>query len=201
MGNAKGDGYEKIELPKDTIVPPKDTETGNAVEISPAGVELIQHFEGCYLHAYQDSVGVWTIGWGRIVYPGGQEVRKGDTCTQAQADAWMREDIEKEGSKYVRAYVKVPLAQREFDALASFTYNRGAGRLRSLVNSVALYEKFWREALMKNLVTYNWAGNEHKYLLGLDRRRWAERMLFEGKPWEQLKDIEWFKKFKARGYK
>tara|TARA_R110000782_G_scaffold2454_3_gene9582 strand:- start:2520 stop:2648 length:129 start_codon:yes stop_codon:yes gene_type:complete len=31
---------------------------------SEEGIELIKNFEGCELKAYQDSVGVWTIGYG-----------------------------------------------------------------------------------------------------------------------------------------
>ena len=32
--------------------------------ISPDGINLIKQFERCRLTAYQDSVGVWTIGYG-----------------------------------------------------------------------------------------------------------------------------------------
>ncbi|MGL4675515.1 MAG: lysozyme, partial [Wohlfahrtiimonas sp.] len=45
------------------------------------GIELIKEFEGCKLKAYQDSVGVWTIGYGHT-----KNVRKGDVITQTQAD-------------------------------------------------------------------------------------------------------------------
>ena len=34
------------------------------MNISNKGIELIKQFEGCRLKAYQDSVGVWTIGYG-----------------------------------------------------------------------------------------------------------------------------------------
>ena len=34
------------------------------MKISQKGIKLIKEFEGCYLKAYQDSGGVWTIGWG-----------------------------------------------------------------------------------------------------------------------------------------
>jgi len=33
-------------------------------KINRSGLHLIQHFESLELEAYQDSVGVWTIGWG-----------------------------------------------------------------------------------------------------------------------------------------
>lgn len=35
-----------------------------AFKTSQAGVNLIKSFEGCRLTAYQDSAGVWTIGYG-----------------------------------------------------------------------------------------------------------------------------------------
>ena len=34
------------------------------MQVSEKGIGLIKQFEGCKLTAYQDSVGVWTIGYG-----------------------------------------------------------------------------------------------------------------------------------------
>ena len=34
------------------------------MQISKEGICLIKKFEGCELEAYQDAVGVWTIGYG-----------------------------------------------------------------------------------------------------------------------------------------
>ncbi len=45
---------------------------------------LIKGEEACRLSAYQDTRGVWTIGWGRA----DAGVHPGMTCTQDQADAW-----------------------------------------------------------------------------------------------------------------
>ena len=36
------------------------------MKISQEGIALIKKFEGCELDAYQDAVGVWTIGYGHI---------------------------------------------------------------------------------------------------------------------------------------
>ena len=49
-----------------------------AIEIA---VEQLKIDEGCRLTAYQDTVGVWTIGYG---HTGG--VKKGDKITQKDAD-------------------------------------------------------------------------------------------------------------------
>lgn len=164
------------------------------MQISKEGLALIQHFEGCYLHAYLDSVKVPTIAWGRIVYPDGTKVKMGDTCTQEQADEWLRQDVESEAAKYMRAWVKEPLTQYEFDALVSFCYNRGAGRLKQVITKP-------RSMWMQLLVEYNWAGSDHRYLLGLDRRRWAERYMYERKGWECFKDQKFFEHFKSKGYR
>lgn len=171
--------------------------------INRTGIQLIQHFEGCYLKAYQDSVGVWTIAWGRIVYPDGRKVKKGDTCTQEQADAWLLEDIYAEGSKYVRVFlnddVEAELNDDQFSALVGFCYNRGAGRFRDYVAPFINKRDF--PGAMKSLCSVNWAGPDRKYLLGLDRRRWAERYLFEGKDWSEFNNVAKFQAFKNRGYR
>jgi GH24 family phage-related lysozyme (muramidase) len=48
---------------------------------------LLHLFEDVRLVAYKDTGGVWTIGWGHTA-----GVKQGDTCTTAQADAWLAED-------------------------------------------------------------------------------------------------------------
>lgn len=208
MGKQKPDGttggYDKIELPP--VQSPTEEmflDPNGLFLINGKGMALVKHFEGCYLRAYQDSVGVWTIGFGRIVYPDGRKVKSGDTCTQEQADAWLREDLYKEGAKYVRAFlldhVESALTPDQFSALVSFTYNRGAGRFKEYV--APLLNKEDPKGAMDSLVTVNWAGPSREYLLGLDRRRWAERALFEGADWTKFQSIPWFKGFRDRGYK
>jgi len=39
------------------------------MHVSPSGVDLICNFEGLRLKAYDDGVGVWTIGFGTTKYP------------------------------------------------------------------------------------------------------------------------------------
>ncbi len=51
-------------------------------------VEDLKRDEGCRLEAYQDGVGVWTIGYGHT-----KGVSPGDTCSQAQADLWLDQDL------------------------------------------------------------------------------------------------------------
>ena len=51
------------------------------MKISQEGISLIKKFEGCELEAYQDAVGIWTIGYGHI-----KGVKEGMTITKQQAE-------------------------------------------------------------------------------------------------------------------
>lgn len=51
---------------------------------SEAGILLIKSFEGCRTVAYQDAVGVWTIGYGHTI-----DVKEGMTITQHQCDVML----------------------------------------------------------------------------------------------------------------
>lgn len=93
------------------------------MKLSSKGIALIKKYESCRLTAYQCSAGVWTIGWGHT-----RNVKKGDTCTQAQADAWFLEDAI-EFERYINNWFK-NLNQNQFDALVSLCYNIGPGNLK-----------------------------------------------------------------------
>lgn len=91
--------------------------------INSSGLDLIKHFEGCRLEAYQDTGGVWTIGTGHTM-----GVRKGDTISQERADHLLEADL-MEAEKAVSELVKVSLTDNQFSALVSFTFNVGEGQL------------------------------------------------------------------------
>lgn len=91
---------------------------------SPAGIALIKRFEGIRLTAYQDVVGVWTIGFGDTL-----NVRPGLTITLADAEARLRRRLAIEFEPGVRRYANHPkTTQNMFDAMISLTYNIGVGR-------------------------------------------------------------------------
>jgi len=91
--------------------------------ISSAGLALIKRSEGLKLKAYRDVAGVWTIGYGHT----GPDVKAGLVITEAQADALLRLDL---ASAEQAAMRLAPSAtQGQFDALVSFIYNLGEGRL------------------------------------------------------------------------
>lgn len=149
------------------------------MKTSPTGIALIKSFESCRLAAYQDSGGVWTIGWGHT-----KGVKQGDTCTQAQADAWFDQELpEYEG--YVNQLVRVSLSQHEFDALVSFTYNIGPD-----IDADNIAEGLGDSTLLRKLNAYDYVGAANEFpkwnrvggqvVNGLTRRRHAERRMFLG---------------------
>ena len=141
--------------------------------ITDEGLKLIKHFESCKLTAYQDSGGIWTIGWGHT-----KNVHSGDTCTQEQADQWLVEDLE-EAEKRVNLFVKVPLKQCELDSLISQAYNiKSFPMLAGHLNQD-------RNLYISKLLLYCHDAASHE-LLGLKRRRYAEQQLFQGVLWSDI---------------
>lgn len=138
-------------------------------QINNAGLSLIKNFEGCRLQAYQDAVGVWTIGFG---HTGG--VYAGQTITQDQADALLEQDLH-----YFEVGVNSRVARNatpnQFAAMVSLAYNigiyafGGSSVLRNFnageINAAADSFLLWNKA-------------DGDVLEGLVRRRTAERALF-----------------------
>ncbi|MDS7935684.1 lysozyme [Acinetobacter sp. V91_7] len=141
---------------------------------SQIGINLISGFESTQLKAYDDGVGVWTIGIGTTVYPNGTKVKKGDTCTLEQAKSYFKYDLAK-FEKTVNESVAVPLTQNQFDALVSLTYNIGSGAFKGSTLLKRLNTKDYSSAADQFLV---WNKADGKVLNGLVRRRAAERELF-----------------------
>ncbi len=135
---------------------------------SEEGLNLIKSFESCRLTSYQDSGGVWTIGWGHTA-----GVRAGQTITQAQADEYLKADL-KNAEKYVSAYLPFyDFSASQFSALVSFTYNCGAGNLKKLLNG----GQHTIHEISDGIPNFNKA--KGKVLRGLVRRRTAEKELFD----------------------
>ena len=147
------------------------------MQISQNGLGLIEHFEGLRLMSYQDSVGVWTIGYGTTVYPNGSPVRKSESCTAEQANVYIAHDDVK-FSDGVTKLVQVPLNQNQFDALVSFAYNLGLGNLSGSTLLKKLNMKDYAGA-SNEFVCWNKAGGV--VLAGLTLRRQSERNLFNQK--------------------
>lgn len=139
------------------------------MNISQAGIGLIKGFEGFRADAYLDTGGVPTIGFGHTKF-----VKMGDNCTEAQAEAWLENDL-KQAEADVELMVKVPLTQNQFDACVSFFYNLGAHQLEPSKTLELLnrgdYQGF-ADAMLK------WVYDNGRKIDGLAKRRTAERALF-----------------------
>lgn len=144
------------------------------MQTSEKGIAVIKQFEGCKLTAYQDSVGVWTIGYGWTQPVDGKPIRAGMTIKQETAERLLKTGLVSYESDVSRL-VKVDLTQGQFDALVSFTYNLGA---RSLSTSTLLRKLNAGDyaGAADEFLRWNKAGG--KVLNGLTRRREAERALF-----------------------
>lgn len=147
------------------------------MKISNRGLELVKHFEGCYLNSYLCPAQVPTIGIGTTVYfDSKQKVQLGDTITEEIALELFRGDMIKyEG--YIDKLVKVELSQDQFDALVSFVYNLGPTNLKKSKLLKLLNEGDYPLAAAE---FRNWRKAGGRVLKGLERRRKAEERLFCG---------------------
>ncbi|WP_049011222.1 lysozyme [Enterobacter kobei] len=144
------------------------------MQTSDKGIALIKQFEGCKLTAYQDSVGVWTIGYGWTQPVDGKPIRAGMTIKQETAERLLKTGLVSYESDVSRL-VKVSLTQGQFDALVSFTYNLGALSLSTSTLLRKLNAGDYAGAA-DEFLRWNKAGG--KVLNGLTRRREAERALY-----------------------
>ena len=143
------------------------------MKTSNSGINLIRSFEDLRLKAYDDGVGVWTIGYGTTAI-NGVAVKKGDTCTAEQAKSYMAQDLKKFESS-INTSVKVPLNQNQFDALVSLTYNIGIGAFKSSTLLKKLNAKDYKGAA-EQFPRWNRGGG--RVLNGLIKRRKIEMELF-----------------------
>ncbi|WP_434634000.1 lysozyme [Chromobacterium sp. CV08] len=140
------------------------------MQTSQNGINLIQQFEGLRLAAYQDVVGVWTIGYGHT----GADVHAGLTIDRQQADQLLRDDLAR-FEQGVSGLVAVAVNQNQFDALVSFSYNLGLGNLRNSTLLRLLNAGDYRGAAGQ-FPLWDKAGGQA--LPGLLKRRQAEQALF-----------------------
>ncbi len=133
------------------------------------GIEFIKRHEGLRLKAYQDSAGVWTIGYGHT-----STAKQGMTITEAEAEKLLIQDLKTAEDEINRHLL--PLKQHQFDSLISLVFNIGIGafrkstllkRLKMDVNHPDIANQFNR-----------WVYGGGKILPGLVRRRKEEANLY-----------------------
>jgi lysozyme len=134
-------------------------------------IQKLKEFEGLRLSAYSDAAGVPTIGYGHT-----RRVKMGDKLTTYWADQLLRKDVAKV-SHEVRQ-LGVVHTQGQLDALTSFAFNLGIGRL---INSTLL--KTVRNGgsmhqIRKEFMRWVYGGG--KRLKGLEKRRkWEAERFFQ----------------------
>ena len=143
------------------------------MKVSQAAVNLIKRFESLQLEAYLCPAGVRTIGWGHT-----QGVVPGQRITVEEAERLLQQDID-EVEADLEKVVTVPLTQGEYDALVSLCFNLRGGARRLPRIAPKLMEKLKsgdRFGASIELLDINRVNG--KPMLGLTRRREAERALF-----------------------
>ena len=144
--------------------------THEVMKPSQACIEFIKEWEKLLLVAYLDGGGVWTIGYGHTDY-----VEPGDTCTEQEAEEFLRQDVQ-EAAGAIDDFVDVELTQPMYDALVSWAYNCGreAAKNSTLVRLLNAGQS--KEVVAAQLS--RWNKDNGKVVAGLTRRREAERVLF-----------------------
>lgn len=146
---------------------------------SERGKGFIKEREDFKNYAYWDHR-LWAIGYGNTYYETGQRVKKGDYITRERGEK-LFEFILKEYESGVSDLVSSNINQSQFDALVSYSYNRG---LRSLERSrlLKMINQNAKQAGIKEQFSIEWGSNEN-YKNGLIKRRRLEaEMYFSDEP-------------------
>lgn len=170
-------GPEPKPMPKQTTSPTTGKTPSGTRQTNASGVSLIKSFEGLRLRAYQDAVGVWTIGYGTT-----RGVKPGQEISEAQAEALLKTDLNR-FERAVNESVRIPINDNQFAALVSFTYNVGSGALKS---STLLRKLNRRDVYGASNEFLRWNRAGGRVLAGLTRRRKAERAMFLGQDYRRF---------------
>lgn len=134
-------------------------------------LEKLMEMEGLRLEAYQDAAGVPTIGYGHT-----KNVRMGDRISEYWAKELLREDIEE--AEWQVKELRVAKTEGQLDALVSFVFNLGIGRLKSSTLLKVIREGGSMQQIKKEFKRWVYGGG--KQLPGLVKRReWEARRFFE----------------------
>lgn len=146
---------------------------------SAIAVALIAGFEGYRGKAYDDGMGVQTVGFGSTRRADGQPVKPGDSVTPERAVVMLAADANRIARELAACLGPVPLYKYEWDAYVSWAYNVGAPAAcrstlaKRLKETPPDYAGACRELL-------RWTKAGGRELPGLKRRREAEYRLCMG---------------------
>ena len=136
-------------------------------------IDLIKKYEGFRPQSYQDSVGVWTIGYGTTRI-NNQPVKAGMTITEDQALQLVKQEVNKLWSQ-IESILKVKINDNQMNALVDFAYNLGFNALKTSTLMKYVNESQFDKAADE---FGRWVFAGGKVLPGLVKRREAEKHLF-----------------------
>ena len=149
---------------------------------------MIKHHEGVRFKPYRCPAKLWTVGVGHVLYPDqGRlpldqrdtyplEPNDNRTFSKDEVNGTLNTDLIRFETGVARLLPLV-LTQNQVDALVSFSFNLGLGRLQgSTLRSKVLRREM--EAAADEFLKFVWGGG--KVLPGLVKRRNDERALFLG---------------------
>lgn len=171
--------YEELAVkadPEDFVVLPIEEVNGNnfSNHINEDGLEFIKESEGLRLKSYQDSGGVWTIGYGTTIIDG-IPVGADQEITKEDAEEYLKTDVHK-FEKGVAELLDTQINENQFSACVSLAYNIGLGGFRGSSVRRCINDMDMPGAAKAFLL---WDKIHHKYSQGLHNRRVKEKELFE----------------------
>ena len=155
------------------------------MKVSQRCKELIKHHEGVRLKPYRCPAKLWTIGVGHVLYPeqGALPLDQRDafqlkpednrTFSKEEVDGILSADLQRFEAGIAKLFPMV-LAQGQFDALCSFSFNLGLGG----VQRSTLRQKVLRGEVEAADEFLKFTRGGGKILPGLVKRRNDERALF-----------------------
>ena len=168
-------------LPDNTSDSKSHKSNVSSMNISAEGVNAIKRFEGFRENAYQDTAGVWTIGYGTTEAALGYAVTPGMKMSKSEANTYLREHLQNSYVPTVRRYVKSEITQGEFDALVALVYNIGDGNF-STSTLLRMFNAGDHEGAANQFVRWNKVKDKKtgKKVVsnGLTTRRLAEKEIF-----------------------
>jgi lysozyme len=116
-------------------------------------VDQLRRDEGEVLHAYQDSLGYWTIGCGRMI-----DARKSGGITLEESAHMLQNDIDRTTAKLEKNLSWFAgLDQVRKDALVNMGFNLGVGNLLKFNQTLAYMEQGNYDAAATEMLNSAWA--------------------------------------------
>lgn len=132
--------------------PRQSPESSNS-EMLTKGVDQIKRHEGLVLNAYQDHLGYWTIGYGRLI-----DKRKGGGISEKEAEMLLENDVSAVVSSLSR---QITFWNRLNDprkaVLMNMAFQMGVGGLMKFKRTLAMIEAGEYAQAADNMLTSLWA--------------------------------------------